>query len=84
MTALNDSERRDVWKRFQDLIGTRDRAMALTKAELRTAINQGDDWIEDNFGDGVAAITGNPSTVLTQDEKLELFYQIVLRRNERI
>ena len=84
MPVLTDAQRQDVWRNFQDLIGKRDRSLSISKAELLIAIDQGDDWIEANFAGALTSITGNPSTELTTDEKLEMLYLIVLRRNQRI
>ena len=84
MAVLTDTERRDVWKRFMDAMGNRDRTLAFSKNELRTAINEMDDWVDANFLSAIGSITGTPSTGLTQDEQIELFHRVVLRRYERI
>ena len=84
MAVLTDSQRRDVWKRLQDILGKRDRALAMTKAELRTAIDEADAWVEANFADALATFTGTPSTELTTDEKKELYYLVLERRYQRI
>lgn len=84
MAVLSDNDRIKVWRKLQDDYGERHSSMALTKAQLRTAVNEIDDWVNTNMATAIAAITGTPSTVLTADEKEEVFFRVARQRWKRL
>ena len=81
MAVLPDADRVKVWASFMDeLSAARERVGALTKADLRAAVNAVDDWIDANSAAFNSAIPQPARAELTNQQKLSLFLRVLRRR----
>ena len=81
MAALADADRAAVNKEFQELISlARETFGAMTKAELRAAVDAIDNWIVSNAAAFNTAIPQPARAALTVSQKARLFSLIVYKR----
>jgi|GEM_PF-3343060 len=80
MAVLNESERQQVhrglmrfWSKSHDVI-------SLSKSELRTAIDDTDDWIDTNQASYVAALSAATQAALSPAQKTLLFCAVAAMR----
>lgn len=79
MAVLADAERFALWAQWmQDNTGS----IAITKAELRAALNAADQWAEDNAVSYNAAIPQPARGSLTATQKARILTYVVRRRFE--
>lgn len=77
MAALSENNRRDVWA---DVMRRSGPVGALTKAQLRAAIDAADDWAEANAGSFNAAIPQPARGVLAAKQKAIILAFVALKR----
>lgn len=83
MAALTDAERHALWGRFMsDLSNEREALGALTKADLRAAVDAVDAWADANAGSFNSAIPQPARGVLTAKQKARLLLYVIRRRYE--
>lgn len=81
MAALNDTDRAAVNQQFQsDVSRDREPFGALTKTDIRAAVNAIDDWVVANAAAFNAAIPQPARGALTAAQKARLLSLIVARR----
>ena len=82
MAALSDSDRIDVWAQWMRDVSAPDlrQPIAITKTDLRAAVNAIDDWIDANAVAFNNALPAAAKTVLTQAQKMRLFVLIITKR----
>ena len=80
MAVLPDNDRAAVWAKWMqenvELCG------ALTKADLRAAVNAADQWSDDNDTSFNTALPQPARGVLTAKQKARLLMEIIRRRFE--
>ena len=78
MAALSDADRKDIWAKWMqdntELTG------ALTKADLRAAVDAIDTWTDSNTASFNTSIPQPARNVLTTKQKARIFMDIVTRR----
>ncbi len=80
MAVLSDPDRAALWAEFmRDRSGARD-PLALTKADLRAAVNAIDDWLNTNAAALNSAIPQPARGALTVPQKALLLQHCVARR----
>jgi hypothetical protein len=80
MAPLSDPDRAALWAEFMRL--NPDPCGALTKAELRAAVDAIDQWADDNATEFNQAIPQPARGVLTTKQKAFLLVFVVRRRHE--
>lgn len=80
MPILADSDRESVWSEFMGILSSRREALALTKADLRQAVDAADDWINLNAASFNAALSVSARTNLAARQKAELLVYVVSKR----
>ena len=78
MAALTEQDRVDLWAEFQRDNG--DPLGALTKTELRTAVDEIDDWFNANKASLLAAVSAPADTALSGSQIARLASAIVEKR----
>lgn len=80
MAVLSDPDRAALWAEFmRDRSGARD-PLALTKADLRAAVNAVDDWLNNNAAALNSAIPQPARGALSTPQKALLLQFVVSRR----
>jgi hypothetical protein len=82
MAAMGDTDRADVTAESQRTLSARREAMALSKADLRAAINAADDWVDSNKVSFNNALPAAAQAGLTNAQKAELLVWVVSKRWE--
>jgi hypothetical protein len=83
MAVLSDNDRAAISKAWQELFSSRrDIFGAVTKNDIRAAINAIDTWVDDNVASYNSAIPLPARTELTAKQKAELLVFVVRRRWE--
>lgn len=83
MAQLSAADRALAWQRVMtDLSGRRETVGALTKADLRAAVDAIDTWVDDNASAFNLAIPQPARGVLSTKQKAELLLVVVRRRYE--
>lgn len=82
MPVLADSDRVVVIRRIMERLSKSRHAMALTKPELRAAVNAIDQWLDGNAASFNVALPQPARTVLTPMQKAELLAAVALRKFE--
>lgn len=78
MAVLAEGDRQSVWARFmREFLGS---ACALTKAEIRAAVDSTDDWIDGNTIQYNNSLPVAAKNNLTATQKTLLFVAVALRR----
>lgn len=81
MALLTDTQRRELWAQFMSDVSAREEVFgALGKADIRSAVDAIDQWIEDNQTSFNSTVPLPARTELTAKQKLEIFKAIL---NER-
>lgn len=78
MAALTEQDRVEVWKEF--IARNKDSWGAVTKTDLRSAVNDLDAWVDANKASALAAITEPSKTELINPQVALLFSIIVNKR----
>jgi len=79
---LTDADRRALWAAFMSQASAAREALALSKIDLRAAVDAIDQWVGDNAASFSAAIPQPARSALTMKQKLRLFKAILNRRWE--
>ena len=82
MAILSDEERAEVRHKYSLEFSQRREGLALTKAEIREAVNATDQWVEDNKASFNSALPEPFKTTATSKQKSELLTYIVKKRWE--
>ena len=82
MALLTDSDRRVLWSNYMEDLSGRREGLALTKAELRSAVDAIDAWVDANAAAFNLAIPLPAQTVLSARQKAELLTFVVKGRFE--
>lgn len=82
MAVLIDADRVVVWKRIMARLSQSRAPLALTKADLRAAVNAVDAWLEANAASYNTAIPQPARTVMSVAQKAELLSAVALRKFE--
>lgn len=82
MATLTNAKRKALWAEFMAALSDRHEPLALTKPELRDALDAMDTWMDGNAAAFNAAIPQPARTALTAKQKAELFMLVVRGRFE--
>jgi len=82
MTVLSDPDRAALWADFMRDVTNIAGAGAITKTELRSAVNAVDQWVDDNATAFNTAIPQPARGALTSKQKASLLLYVVRRRFE--
>lgn len=82
MAVLIDADRVVVWRRIMARLSQSRAPLALTKADLRAAVNAVDAWLEANATSYNTAIPQPARTVMSVAQKAELLSAVALRKFE--
>lgn len=83
MAVLADQDRSEINRAFQALVSARREAFgALTKADIRAAVDAIDGWVDANQASFNSAIPQPARAQLTAKQKAELLLFVVRRRFE--
>ena len=83
MAILADNDRQTLWQRFMSDISSRwESSSTLTKADIRSAVNDIDQWVDDNSASFNSAISLPSRTELTTKQKAEILMAVVKKRWE--
>lgn len=82
MSQLSESDRRTMWAEFMSNMSNKREGIALSKANLRAAVDAIDQWIDTNVASFTSALPQPSRTNLTAKQKLELFMAIAKKRWE--
>lgn len=80
MATLNEADRSVAWTVFMQEESKVRQGMALTKADLRAAIDATDDWVNTNAASFNTAIPQPARGALTARQKAKLLLMVVERR----
>lgn len=80
MAVLEDSDRESVWADFMRRMGPETRSGALTKADLRAAVNAMDVYVQNNAAAINNAFPVASRQALTNVEKIGIFAYVALKR----
>lgn len=80
MAVLSDADRAELWAQFmRDLSAVRE-ATALSKADLRAAINAADAWADSNAASYNTALPQPARNTLTAAQKARILSYVIARR----
>lgn len=82
MAALSNQERADINTLFQQQASDTHSSLAVTKPQLRAAVDAIDQWIDDNATSFNSAIPQPARSALTAKQKAWLFKLVMNRRFE--
>lgn len=82
MALLSNAERNEINRTIQQVLSDNNISIALTKAELRAAIDGTDEWIDNNAALYNMAIPIPARTVLTTNQKVQLLMYVITKRRE--
>ena len=81
MAVLTSAKRKELWAEFMQKVSERREPLgALTKSELRDALNAIDVWVDDNAALFNAALPQPARSEVTAKQKAELFMFVVSGR----
>ena len=81
--ALTEDDRKELWSKFMSDVSSRYEALgALSKQDLRAAVDAIDTWIDDNLASFNSAIPQPARSELTAKQKAEIFFAVARRRWE--
>lgn len=80
MTLLDETSRADLWAELMRDLSRERETIALTKPELRAAVDAVDQWIEDNQASFNAALPAAARAGLTTKQKVKLFFYVAQKR----
>ena len=84
MGLLNDAMRRLLWSKFMKDISIKRQEIAITKLELREAINAIDVWVENNQANFNSSLPIEARTKLTAVQKAFLLAFVATKKAEVI
>lgn len=82
MAVLSDADRAAEWAELMRDLSAAGEPCAVTKADLRAALNAADTWVDDNAASFNAAIPQPARGALTASQKARLLMRVVRRRYE--
>lgn len=82
MALLNVEDRKALWAEFMSDASHNREVLALSKHELRDALDAVDQWIEDNRASYNQAIPQPARSALTAIQKVRLLFCVIRRRWE--
>jgi len=82
MAVLGDSDREDIWRIYMEFSSDIREEIGLTKAEVRAAVNDTDDWIESNKVSFNTSLSSAVQSALTAKQKARLFMEVGKRKFE--
>jgi hypothetical protein len=82
MTVLSDGDRVGVLRRFATELSSARQEFAVSKPDLRAAVNAIDDWANANQASFNNAIPLPARTSLTTKQKVQLLFYVLMRRYE--
>lgn len=80
MAEMQDADRRSVWADIMQQWSTHGETVALTKGDLRAAVDALDTWLHNNAATINAAIPQPARGALTTSQKARLLQLVVARR----
>ena len=81
MAVLSNADRKEIWAQYMRTVSQAGEAYgALSKADLRAAVNATDQWIEDNAGSYNSTIPLPARTALSVAQKTRLFNFVATKR----
>lgn len=80
MALLSDAQRREAWAELMAEVSRRRESVALTKPDLRAAINAVDQWVSDNAASFNTALPAAAQAGLTPSQKAELLVFVTRKR----
>lgn len=83
MAALIEADRRELWAQLMNALSSDREPCAVTKQDLRAAIDAADDWVEANKASYNAALPQPARSTLTPAQKARLLALVILKRYER-
>lgn len=81
MAVLSDADRAACWADFMRTIPAGTALGAITKADLRAALDAADQWASDNAASFNSALPLPARTVLTPAQKARLLAWVILKRH---
>lgn len=82
MAVMNDANRIAVWTKYMQDISAIGEACAITKVQLRAAIDAADQWVSDNASSFNSALPTAARNNLTAAQKSRLLRCVLMRRFE--
>ena len=82
MALLTDGERTSLWAEFMRRASQERATLALSKPELRAAVDATDQWIEDNVSSFNTALPAAARTALSAQQKALMFFAVASKRFE--
>jgi hypothetical protein len=82
VAVLSDTDRVSVWASLMRAVSDARESVALTKIELRAAIDATDDWVNTNAASFNSALPAAARSSLTARQKAWLLVAIITRRFE--
>lgn len=82
MAVLSDVDRASLWAEFMRLLSDTRETCAITKTDLRAALNAADAWADSNAAAYNAALPLPARTALTAQQKARLLLLVIRRRWE--
>ena len=84
MAVLTNEDRQELWASFMQTACARNENIsaggAMTKAELRAAVDAIDQWVSDNKASFNSSLPSPANSVLSADHKAELLVYVVKKR----
>ena len=80
MAVLTDPNRVELWSEYMRECSREEDSLALTKADLRAAVNALDDYMNDNAAAINSTIPQPARSALTTAQKARLLARVVLKR----
>lgn len=82
MAILDESARSNLWAEVMRRLSAERQAVAISKTDLRAAIDAVDDWVEANAASFNSALPAAARTGLTAKQKAMLLVWVVMKRFE--
>lgn len=79
MAVLSEETRVQVWAEWMK---DNSEAVNISKADIRTAVNEIDNWVESQLAGALTCMSEPALSGLTADQKFNLFNRIVRKRVE--
>lgn len=80
MAAMSDNDRADTWREYMKELSSENEPLDVLKADLRTVINEIDDWVDSNQASFNNAISQPMRAALTAPQKARLLLFVVRKR----
>jgi hypothetical protein len=82
VAVLPDADRFDLWAAFMREASDERTPIALTKPQLRAAVDAADAWVDDNAASYNSALPAAARNNLTAKQKAQLLMHVMRRRYE--